>query len=171
MDGVPSPGTGGEGSGIGGRFVDMRPTQHSNICRRTAMVDTQILEHFVGSGLDNENRLVWRVPHVCELCLSTVAVDHCRRESRSVAVESFRKNVTRKMSTLAFCFCYFFLVLFSRYLGLNLQFFAKNESLFVLFRFFLPSLRPALIIKNTKIRNKITSPNHAQPRNSEEARP
>ena len=64
-------------------------TQHSNVCHRTAMADTQVLEHSEGSGLDHENRLLLRGSHVCGLCLSTVAVERYRRESRAVAVESF----------------------------------------------------------------------------------
>ena len=77
--GLPSQETGGSGSGCGGNFFDMSPTQNSNACHQTAMADTQILEHSGGSGLDHENCLLWRVPHACELCLSTVAVDRYRR--------------------------------------------------------------------------------------------
>ena len=54
----------------------MSPTQHSNVCHRTAMADKQVLEHSVGSRLDHENRLLYRVPRDCELCLSTVDVQH-----------------------------------------------------------------------------------------------
>ena len=36
------------------------------------MADTRLLEPFGVSELDRENRLLWRVPRVCELCLSTV---------------------------------------------------------------------------------------------------
>ena len=86
---VPSPETGGSGSGCGGTFVDMSSTQHSNVCHRIAMADTQVLEHSGGSGLDHENRLLCRVPRMCELCLPTVIVECYRRESRPVAVESF----------------------------------------------------------------------------------
>ena len=78
-----------EVSGCGGKFFYMSPTQHSNVCHQTAMADTQVLKHSGGSGLDHENRLRWRVPHVCELCLSTVDVERYRRESRAVAVKSF----------------------------------------------------------------------------------
>ena len=53
------------------------------------MADTQVLEHSGWSGLDHENRLLWRVPRVCELCLPTVAVELYRRESCAVAAESF----------------------------------------------------------------------------------
>ena len=113
--GVPSQETGGSGSGSGGIYFDMRPSRHSNVCHRTVMADTQVLEHSVESGLDNKNRLLWRVTHVCELCLSTVAVKRYRRESRAAAVESFRKLVPRNKSTLlllyvSFCFLFFFLV-------------------------------------------------------------
>ena len=58
--GVPSQDTGGPGSGCGDIFVDMCATQHSNVCRRTAVTDTQLLEHSEESGLDHENRLLWR---------------------------------------------------------------------------------------------------------------
>ena len=81
--GVPSQETGGSGSGCGGIFFEMRPTQHSNVC------NTQVPEHSGGSGLDHESRLRWRVLHVRELCLSIVAVERYRQESRAVVVESF----------------------------------------------------------------------------------
>ena len=88
-NGVPSQGTGGSGICCGGIFFNMSATQHSNVCHQTAMADTQLIEHSGGRGLDHENRLLWRVPRGCELCLSTVAVEHYRRESRAVAVGSF----------------------------------------------------------------------------------
>ena len=79
----------GSGSGRGGMFCDMSATQQSNVCQPTAMADTQLLEHSGGSGLDDENRLLWRVSRVCESCLPTVVVEGYHRESRAVAVESF----------------------------------------------------------------------------------
>ena len=53
------------------------------------MADTLLLEHHGGSGLGHENRLLWRVPRVCELCLPTVVIERYRRKSRAVAVELF----------------------------------------------------------------------------------
>ena len=87
--GVPSPETGGSGSGCTGNFFAMSATQHPNVCHPTAMAYTQLLEHSGGSGLDHENRLLWRVPCVRELCLPIVVVERYRLESRAMAVESF----------------------------------------------------------------------------------
>ena len=72
------------------------------------IADTQLLEHPGRSGLDHENRLLWRVPRVCELPLSTVVVERYRRESRAVIIESIppRPNSTR----LPIFFRYFLLV-------------------------------------------------------------
>ena len=67
----------------------MNATQHSNVCHLTAVADTQLLERSGGSGLDHENRPLWRVPRVCELCLSTIAVERYRGGSSAVVVESF----------------------------------------------------------------------------------
>ena len=67
----------------------MSPTQHLNVCYRTAMAETQVLWHSGGTGLGHENRMLWRVPHVCELYVYTVTVERYRRESRAVAAESF----------------------------------------------------------------------------------
>ena len=78
----------------------------------TVMADTQVLEHSVGRGLGHENRLLWRMPHVCELCVSTVAVERHRRESRAVAVESFRKIALRDNSTLFLTFIFQFVFRF-----------------------------------------------------------
>ena len=64
-----------------------------------------------------------------------------------MAVESFRNIAPRKKSTQLLIFVSFLFRSFLPSLGLNLLFFARNESLFVLFRFFFvffPSLRPAL---------------------------
>ena len=56
--GVPSQETGGSGSGCGGKIFNISTTQHSNVCHRAAMADTQLLEHSGGSGLDHKNRLL-----------------------------------------------------------------------------------------------------------------
>ena len=56
--GVPSQETGGSASGCGCMFFDVSSTQHSNVCHRTAMADTQVLEHSGGSRLDHEVRLL-----------------------------------------------------------------------------------------------------------------
>ena len=61
---------------------------------------------------------------------TTVAVGRYRRESRAVAVGSFRKIVPRKKSTLLLLVSFFLLV------RTQPAVLAKNESLFVLFRFF-----------------------------------
>ena len=84
---------------------------------------------------------------MCELCLSTVAIERYRRESRAVAVESFEKLDRVKNRLGFFLFRFSFGFLFS--LELNLLSFTKNESLFVLFcfsRVFLPPLGPALTV-------------------------
>ena len=49
-------------------------TQHSHVCHRAAMTETQVPEHSGGSGLDHENGPPRGVPRVCDLCLSTGAV-------------------------------------------------------------------------------------------------
>ena len=38
--GVPSQETGGSESAFGGKFFDLSPTQHSNVCHRIAKADT-----------------------------------------------------------------------------------------------------------------------------------
>ena len=62
-------------------FYDKSVAQHSNVCHRTAMAETQLPEYSGGSGLDNENGLPRGVPRVYELRLSTGAVERYRRES------------------------------------------------------------------------------------------
>ena len=112
----------------------MSATQHSNVCHRTAMADTQLLEHSGGSGLDHDNRLLWRVPRVCELCLSVVVVvsiagNHVLwRLSPSGKLDRI-KNRSASCLFFGFFFVFFFSV------GLNLLFCAR-KSLFVYFVFF-----------------------------------
>ena len=73
--GMHSQETRGSGSGCDGKFPDMSATQRSNVSHRATVAETQLLEHFGGSGLDRENRQLWRVSRVCELYLSSVVVE------------------------------------------------------------------------------------------------
>ena len=129
---MPSQETGESGSGCGGNFFEMSSTQHSNVCHRTAMADTQLLEHSLGSGLDHENRLLWRVPRVCEVCLSTVAVENhvLWRLSHS---ENLHRVQNRLDSASYFSFVFFFL--FSRY-NSTCCFSRKTKCSFVVFVLF-----------------------------------
>ena len=52
---------------------DVAATQYLLVCHRTATADTQLLEPSGGSGSDHENRHLWGVPRVRELCLPTNA--------------------------------------------------------------------------------------------------
>ena len=72
---------------------------------------------------------------MCELCLSNVAVEGYRRESRAVPVESFRKVAPRKNSTRFLLFVSFF-SFFCFSLGLNLHLFPENEICSFYFMFF-----------------------------------
>ena len=45
--------------------------------------------------MDHEKHLLWRVPRVSELCLSSVVVERYRRESGSVTVESHSNKLNR----------------------------------------------------------------------------
>ena len=79
--------------------------RHTSDVEQRRTIHKFYVEHSVRSGLDHGNRLLlWKMPHVCALCISTVA---------------------NKIGSASFFF-----------VGLNLLFFAKNESRFVLFRFF-----------------------------------
>ena len=113
-------------------FFDMSATQHSNVCHRKTMADTKLLDRSGRSGLDHENRLLCRVPHVRQSCLSTVVVERYLREYSAVAVpESFQKNVphTKSIRLLLYCFVFVFLFFFV----VRIQpavFYRKRKSLF-----------------------------------------
>ena len=69
---------------------EQRETQHSNVCHRTPIADTQLLEHSGGSGVDHGDRLLWRVPRLCELCLQPPSLSSAiAGNQRAVAVETF----------------------------------------------------------------------------------
>ena len=87
--------------------------QTSAIEQRWPRATQILLEHSGGSGLGHENRLLWRVPRVCELFLSNVVVERYRRESRAVAVESFWKmHRVYTFDSAAYYFSFFFLFFF-----------------------------------------------------------
>ena len=118
-------------------FFDMSATQHSNVCHRKTMADTKLLDRSGRSGLDHENRLLCRVPHVRQSCLSTVVVERYLREYSAVAVpESFQKNVPHTKSIRLLLYCFVFVFRFSLSIGLNLLFSTERVKVCSLISFF-----------------------------------
>ena len=78
---VHSQATEGLGGGCGGIFFAKSASQHSIVCHRKAMAETQLPEHSGGSGLDHENGLSGEVPRLYELRLSIGVVERYRRFS------------------------------------------------------------------------------------------
>ena len=141
---VPPQETGGPGSGCGGIRSDMSSTQHSNVCHRTVMADTQILEHSGGSGLlAHENRLLRRVPFVHELCLPTVVIESAIAGNHVPWRLSHSEKMHRAQIRLGFFEVFRFFsscLLFS--LELNLLFCCEKRKAVLLFHSILRCLGP-----------------------------
>lgn len=124
---------GGQAAAVVVIFSNIVPLNiQTSIYHRTAIAETQFLEHAGGSGLDHENNgLPCGVPRQCDVSFYPSALSH----SEKIAL---RTNSARLP-----CFCFFFRAL----LGLNLLFFdEKAKVCFVHLRVFLIRIGP----KNTR---------------------